>query len=248
MVFYFTATGNSKFIGEKISGKTGDSVIDIAACVRNGEYKFELSEGESLGFVVPVYFLGIPIIVTEFLKKLQVSGKPDYTYAVLNCGRSTGNAVKFFKTYLKLNAVYGIFAPGNYVPLYKMESNETLEKQLDKCEEDSAIIAEKVIRREQGTFNALKGPLPHTLTAFAYPMYKKGRRTKKFTVNSSCVHCGVCVKVCPRQAIKFESNKPAWTKPQCELCLACLHKCPAQAINYGKSVQRGRYHNTRVSY
>jgi len=68
MIFYFTATGNSKYIAEKIAAETSDRLIDIAECVQAGNFAFDLADGEAVGLVVPVYWFGIPMIVTEFLQ------------------------------------------------------------------------------------------------------------------------------------------------------------------------------------
>ena len=249
MIFYFTGTGNSKFVAEKIAQKTGDRVINITDCIQSGNFSFELAAGESFGVVVPVYFYGIPIIADEFLQKLKISAGQDfYSYAVLNCGGATGNAQKFLKKRHSFNAVYGIFTTGNYVPLHKTESDQVLKKQLDEAEENIAAMAERIVKKEVGTFNPVRGSLPRFLTAVGYPMYKHGRKTKKFSVNSDCSGCGLCKNVCPRHIVEMENGKPAWTAPQCELCLACLHRCPTAAINYGKkSKMNGRYTNPRTN-
>ena len=135
----------------------------------------------------------------------------------------------------------------NYAPLYKTESEENNVKQLDKVEAGVADIARTVEKKEAGYFNPFKGPLPRILTAIAYPVYKRGRKTNKFTVNNDCSSCGLCQRVCPRGVIRLENGKPTWTAKQCELCLACLHRCPTASINYGKkSYKNGRYVNPRV--
>jgi NAD-dependent dihydropyrimidine dehydrogenase PreA subunit/flavodoxin len=248
MIFYFTATGNSKFIAERIAAQTGDQIIDIAECVRAGNYDYVLADSEALGFVVPVYFYGIPIIVEEFLQKLHVPQK-HYAYAVLNCGGTAGNAESLLRRAFPVEAVFGIATVSNYVPLYPMESDSEIKTNLEKAEHEIDGIIRHIQSKRVGSFNAVKGNFPHLSTFVAYPLYKYGRKTGKFTANERCIGCGLCTKICPRKAIQISDGKPVWTIPQCEFCLGCLHRCPAAAINYGKkTAENGRYVNPWVQF
>lgn len=250
MIFYFTATGNGKYVAEKIAMKIGDKIIDIADCMKTNSYTYELSEGEAIGIVTPVYFFGVPMIVMEFLQKLKVSGEENfYSYVVLNCGGSTGRAEKFVKQVFSTKAIFGIMTVDNYVPMYKVESKEKIKKQLDIAEEITGKIVEHINRREVGTFNPYEGRFSNIISSLLYPIYKKGRKTHKFTANENCTGCGLCEKVCPRKAIQLEDGKPVWQIPECELCFDCLHRCPTSAINYGKkSEKNGRYINPRTNF
>jgi len=249
MIFYFTATGNSKFIADRIATATGDQTKNIAECVKAGQYLFELAEGERLGFVVPVYYYGTPTMVNEFMRKFEASPKTGvHTFVVLNCGGSTGDATRYIRKYLEIDALFGIKTVDNYVPLYKIVSDNAICEQLDAAEHEIDKIANMVKAGKQGAYNPVAGFLPQLVTPLIYPIYKNGRKTKKFKVNEKCTGCGQCKDICPCKAIGFsQDGKPVWSKPQCEICLACLHRCPAAAIEYGKSAGRGQYVNKRVT-
>lgn len=248
MVFYFTATGNSKYVADKIVSTTGEQAINIADCIKNNQYSFEIKSDESVGIVVPIYYYGIPMIATEFLSKLKIQSKASnyYTYAVLNCGGSTGDSARFIKNFIKPDAVYGVKMIDNYVPMFKQDSKEAIEKKLDEAEQALDKIATLINAKATGTYNPVVGQFPHLLTPIVYLMYKKGRKTKKFKVSDKYNGCGLCEEICPRKIIDCSSKKPVWTVHQCEECLACLHRCPTAAIDYGKSAGRGRYINPRV--
>ena len=250
MIFYFTGTGNSKFIAEKIAAQIGERVFDISDCMRKEQFAFSLEREERLGFVVPVYYFGLPIIVADFLKKLDLSANHShYTYAILNCGGTTGNAERQIPKAYKPDAVFGLVTVDNYVPMYKVVSDAEIKERLDKAEQAMEGIAERIQNRETGVFNPVEGSMAGLFTLLAYPLYKLGRKTHKFSANENCTCCGLCEKICPRRIISYENNKPVWKAGRCEQCLGCLHRCPASAINYGKKTAgRGRYVNPRVMF
>jgi len=250
MLFYFTGTGNSKFIADGIAAKIGERVLDISDCMRKEQFAFSLEREERLGFVSPVYYFGLPIIVVDFLKKLNLStNQSHYTYVILNCGGATGNAERQIPKAYKPDAVFGLVTVDNYVPMYKVVSDAEIKEQLDKAEQAMGGIVERIQNRETGTFNPVKGSMAGLLTLLAYSLYKHGRKTRKFHTNENCTGCGLCEKGCPREVITLENNKPVWKAGRCEQCLGCLHRCPTAAINYGKKTAgRGRYVNPRTKF
>ncbi len=45
-----------------------------------------------------------------------------------------------------------------------------------------------------------------------------------------CEGCGVCVEVCPMEAIKMEDGKAVVIKEECRNCRICIRACPEGAI------------------
>ena len=249
MIFYFTATGNGKYIAETIAAQTCDRIVNITDCVQAEQYAFALEKGEALGFVVPVYYVGIPMIAVEFLQKLKIAAEWDYySYAVLNCGGTAGNAEHILRRAFPVNAVFGIEMVSNYVPSYPMESEAEITACLEKAEHEIGTIIRHIQDKSVGSFNEVKGRFPRLTTFVGYPLYQHGRKTNKFTVSEACIGCGLCERICPRKAIQLTDGTPVWTIPQCEFCLGCLHRCPSAAINYGKqSAGNGRYVNPNTT-
>lgn len=80
MVFYFTGTGNSKYIAKKIAEALEEPLISIAEAYRNNEFTYELKENEKLGFVYPVHAWAPPTIVKRFIKKLNLKYTKNTAY------------------------------------------------------------------------------------------------------------------------------------------------------------------------
>jgi len=253
MIFYFSATGNSKYVAERIASATDDSVIFLRDAVRSRTYHYDISRETRIGFVFPVYYYGLPSIMNFFLDKLQLTGYSDqYVYVVLTCGGSTGDAAGQLAKILKkkgitLSAQFAVPMVDNYIPLSKMDSPEEIEKTLDAAEEYIDEARRAIRSKGCGDYNRCQGAVPGITTAAVYSAYARGRSTKPFVVTDSCVGCGLCQEICPCGAIRLEEGKPSWVKPQCVRCLGCLHRCPAKAIHWKKAGENnGRYYNPRV--
>ena len=99
MIYYFSATGNSKHAAEIIAEKTGDTAVSIVD-VFNGKAKIE-KNSEKTGIVFPVYFWGLPEIVKRFASLPEVKKSlGEYVFCVITCGANTGTADKMLEKFL----------------------------------------------------------------------------------------------------------------------------------------------------
>ena len=95
MIYYFTGTGNSLYVAQKLAGP-GEQIRSIIDSLENNEHHVDLADGEALGFVFPVYFYTVSDPVLDFVRKMTVSGA-SYVYAVIVCGASIGPAGGFLR-------------------------------------------------------------------------------------------------------------------------------------------------------
>lgn len=245
-IYYFTGTGNSLQIAEDLAEKIGDCIIEKIA-----GYDGKKVDGKVLCIVYPVYNWGIPLIIRDFLNKLNVS-EDTMIYAVANCGGLPGRALDMADDILrsrgrKLRGGFIIKMPGNYIIGYGAPSEKDQKKAFAKEKERVNYIAQcinnkKILPIEKSHFLVDR--------LFTNHFYKDvpgfHEDDKNFIVSDKCISCGLCAKRCPVGNITIKDGKPQWNH-NCELCMACLQSCPKEAINYGhKTVGRKRYLNPNV--
>lgn len=232
MVFYFSGTGNSYQAALAVCDP-GEQPIDMAACLRGERFRFAPDAEESVGFVCPVYFGGLPGVVADFLGRLLLERPPRYCYAVLTCGGGSYAAAEQLSKALhargvRLHAAFTVVMPENYVLMFRVPNAAEQEGILAAAAARLREVRSAVERREKsGLHVTVRDRL---ITAGLYPAYVHGRKTAKFFADDHCVGCGVCAKRCPVGAITMVNGRPKWTAARCTQCMACL-RC--NAVQYG---------------
>ncbi len=248
-IYSFSGTGNSLQVAKEIGSKFNDSkVISINSRLMSGSIK---AQSKTVGIVFPVYFAGVPVMVADFINKIDLS-EVDYIFSVTTCGEpfssraSTDCRNLFKKRGEKLDASFNIKMPGNYIIMYESKNDKFKKGCFDS-------LGEKV----DTIFDIVKSSKKHhdgdnivvkTLGPLLYKYFTKTlkNKDKKFTVEDSCTGCGICEKVCPANNIKVDGN-PSW-HGNCEQCLACIQYCPKESIQFGKGTKkRKRYVNPFVN-
>ncbi|HEX3046158.1 MAG TPA: EFR1 family ferrodoxin [Bacillota bacterium] len=259
-LFYFTGTGNSLMVARDLADELGGAkLISIARAIQKPE--IDLMD-ECIGFVFPVYFADLPLMVREFIGKLQFNST-QYVFAIVNCGAIAGNALYrvselLGKQGIELAAGFQLALPDNYIVKFNAPAASTQEKQFKReklkvKEIAAAIKAKQRLGIEGVPFNfIIRCLIPVYNRVFGIETDSK-RAAKihhdagNFRVDDRCNSCNRCQSVCPVGNIKMESGKPKW-QGHCEQCLACIHWCPQQAIEYGnKTSHRKRYKNPTVT-
>ncbi|MEG0453899.1 MAG: EFR1 family ferrodoxin, partial [Bacteroides sp.] len=74
MIFYFSGTGNSKWVAQQLADVQQERLVFIPDALRSATTEFSLQEEEKVGFVFPIYSWGPPPIVLEFIHQLVLYG------------------------------------------------------------------------------------------------------------------------------------------------------------------------------
>jgi flavodoxin len=245
MIFYFSGTGNSKHIADKISDHTSERLVYMSENIIEKNEAYEIGVNERIGFIFPVYWYCMPTIVEKFIGQLKLSGyQNQYVYAIASYGIAAGNVMDrlaeiLSKKQLKLNGIFGVRMVDNYVIGYNIINSDKQRDILNSAEAEIEKIMSMIGRRDNVEYiNKGKIAFVTPLTGYAY---RKTNHTKKFFATQACNSCSQCERSCPCNAIHMVSGKPMW-KGDCTFCLKCIHGCKQSAIQYGKSTEdRDRY-------
>ena len=234
MIYYFSGTGNSRWIAEQLAAKTGDVAQNLVR-----QTTIPSLDGMTVGLVFPVYAWGVPEPVLDFVKQLR--GKPVFSFGVCSCGGEAGLAMAKLSHVFHLDSAYSIRMPNNYVMGSELENADNIGATIAEAKERLDWIAAQVIAK-QPVMDVHSGSLAWVKTnLFNIGFNKAGRTTSPFFVTDKCISCGICARDCPANTITIVEGKPKWGQ-KCYQCTACINLCPTRAIEYGKgTAARGRY-------
>lgn len=245
MVLYFTGTGNSRYIAQRIAVALGDELLSMNDRIRAGDHS-PVTSGERLVIVTPTYAWRIPRIVRDWLAETDFSCGAQ-AWFVMTCGSEIGNAAGYNRTLcqekqLTYMGTAQIIMPENYIAMFNAPLAEEARQIVARAEPDIdrviSVIAENqafTLPRNNLYDRFMSGPVNPIFYSFFV-------KANAFTVGDACTGCGQCARLCPMNNITIQNGKPVWGG-DCTHCMACICRCPVEAIEYGKkSVDKPRYH------
>ena len=235
MIYYFSGTGNSKWIAEQLASIMGDRAVNMVECSQ-----VQSMDNQTIGIVFPIYAWAAPGAVLRFVKKLE--GKPAFTFAVCSCGGEAGYAMEKLNAIFPLNSRYSVVMPSNYIMGADVESEDIIASKIAKAKNQVGIIAAQ-LNVKQSVVDVNYGKLSWIKSNLAnYGFNTFGRSTKPFYITDKCTSCGQCAEECPANTIRIVEGKPHYLSKKCYMCTACINRCPVMAIEYGKATcLRSRY-------
>lgn len=245
MILYFTGTGNSRYIAERIAVALGDELLSMNDRIKAGAHS-PVETDERLVIVTPTYAWRIPRIVWDWLTETDFPCGAQ-TWFVMTCGSEIGNAAKYNRVLcqekqLTYMGTAQIVMPENYIAMFNAPQAEEARQIVARAEPDidrviSAIRAGQEFTPPRNNLydRFMSGPVNPIFYSFFV-------KANAFTAGSTCTGCGQCARLCPMNNITVQNGKPVWGG-NCTHCMACICRCGAEAIEYGKkSLGKPRYH------
>ncbi|MGG7177453.1 EFR1 family ferrodoxin [Clostridium paraputrificum] len=240
-IYYFSATGNSLYVAKKIKDAVGDcELISIPTALENCDFNID---DDVIGFVYPIHCGSLPIVVEEYISKLNVNNNT-YIFAI---GVTGGGGAK--DSFPHINELLGTKGElsnyttvkyiSNYTRAGKNPTKERALKAIKLYDPEIDTFIESITQREIKKVDYRRGGKLY------YNSWKKWfkNKDKAFNVNDDCIGCEMCKAICPVQDIEMVDNKPVWLG-KCTDCMGCINICPKKAINIGnRTLKKDRYRN-----
>lgn len=248
MIFYFTATGNSRLVASELAHLLQQEAYDLTAVLPD-----TFHHNETVGIVCPVHAWGVPSIMPALLQKICLPlQRADYIYVILCCGDDIGYADNHIRKMLASidvvpDALFSMCMPNTYVALPGFDV-DTLSQQQHKLENARKRIENiaTIVEDRRVTTNVVRGRMAHFKSG---PLHWAFNRflieDSYFRVNkTACTQCKRCAAACPLGNIRLQPY-PTWNH-HCLTCFACYHVCPHHAINFRLSGgKKGQYHTPK---
>ncbi|HHT22258.1 MAG TPA: hypothetical protein GXZ87_02945 [Bacteroidales bacterium] len=237
-IFYFSSTGNSLYIAEKIKAELGGEIRYIP------KFKGDVDYYDRIIIVSPIHSFGLPTLVDNFIANMK-SAKP--LYIVLNCGGMRANAPYFAyqlckEKGLNIRSVQVVMMPEIYTLTFSQPKWATKMVLRKAPKRIKSVIA--TIRDDKEII------IPKPKKDKWTPKYLENRKNwhmlaTHFSTTTDCNDCKKCIRICPVNNIKHENGRIVFGE-KCVACLSCYHRCPEKAIVYLDKRKKDRYINPDI--
>lgn len=205
MILYFSATGNSKYLANKLGDRLNDEVVDLFAYMREGRHETFISD-KPFVLVSPTYSWRVPRFLSVYLSKCNFRGlygiRMPENYVMLFdleadevnrriIGEST-REIEQISTYIKNKETFPKKKVGLLGKLQSALINPIFFKFIVK---DRDFYA---------TDKCISCGLCKNVCVLNNISYEKG----KPVWNGTCTHCAACISKCPVSAIEYGKKTP----------------------------------------
>ena len=244
--FYFSGTGNTKFVTEFLLDKLS-CAFDVKAWDIMGKCDFarEIGEADVVLIAFPIYGSAPPIPMRNFAVKYsaQLRGK---TVAIAETQYffSGDGAASIGRTLQKNGAIVAYAEhfnmPNNLADnsFFKVRNGGELHGIMDKVTHRMEAFANKIISGKK--FRRGFNPLSHAVGYYGqrkwWRLHENAKRSQLKVDSNRCVGCGLCVKNCPTNNLIL-GDGCAKGQDRCVFCYRCINLCPKNAITlFGSKV------------
>ncbi len=201
MIFYFSATGNTKWAAEQLAAATGEQLYSISELIRADHCVFHLQETERIGFCFPVHGWRPPMPVCDFLTRIKIANATGhFCFALCTAGDTIGETMRILQQDLAVaglhaEGLYSLLMPNTYVglPFMTVDSKETAHRKLKVAAEEISRYVTDIVNRRAGS-RLHVGRWPRINSRWLGEWFIRNALTDRpFRVNNErCIRCGRC--------------------------------------------------------
>lgn len=164
MIFYFSATGNTRWAALRLSQALREQLFFVPEAMAHPQ-EYHLKPGERLGFVFPVHGWRVPAFMREFISQVVIHAPATpYAYCLCTAGDSVGDTLSYLRQSIQRNAslrslgvedvssAWSLIMPESYVglPFMDVDKPEREREKKQRAAERLTGIVESVLERREG--------------------------------------------------------------------------------------------------
>ena len=193
MILYFSGTGNSKYVAQRMAEALNQSLLSMNDRIRSHDTS-PVETDERLVIVTPTYAWRIPRLVRDWLLETEFPGAAQ-AWFIMTCGSEIGHAGRYNRSLCQTKGLTDmgtaqIVMPENYIAMFDAPQAEEARRIVAKAQPD--IDRSIAAVREGRPF-----PPPHDRL---YDRFMSGPvnpifyacfvKSSVFTVSEACTGCG----------------------------------------------------------
>jgi len=233
LIFYFSGTGNTKYIAEMFAEKMGAEPHSIEEKIAPSAL---ISNHDTIAFCYPIYGSRVPRIMRDFVTSIRPELKDKKIIIFCTQMLFSGDGARAFTdlfTPEKIDVIYAEhfsmpdnicnFAP---LPLASKKSHKRYKLRAERKMNTACENIKNGVIKKRG-FNTISKALGLLQGVFLPKMEERAR--KDVRINQDCNRCKICVSVCPMNNLT-KADKKIQQNGNCTLCYRCVNLCPQKAI------------------
>jgi len=231
-IIYFSPTKGTEKVSKAIAKGTGLKTDEYNFTYISSAPRTPVFKNDELVLIgLPVYYGRIPYVCLNYLKSLKAHNTPCILLAVY--GNRHYDDILAEMEDIALKQGFLPMAAAAFLAQHSYTSNLAFgrpgSEDLKKAEIFGKVIIAKLSKNGICAlpYNTIPGTRPYK------PYGKNNAPVPEFSpvINENCVKCGVCVKVCPAEAVTNDGGVINTDKNKCITCRACAINCEHKAID-----------------
>lgn len=242
-IFYFSGTGNTWLMADRINNRLKEEGID-SSC-----YSIETLDKEAIQDIVketdhliigyPIYGSEAPRPMQEFIDELSRSKDKKPVSVFCTQAFASGDGANYLEKKL-LSKNYTLtqtkeFKLSNnfYIPVFVRAFKVGDQEKINKRKENAfskaerfiiAIVKQEIYVKKVSLIGKFLGDFQRKEVD---DLIKKVNNA--FLIDDTCIHCNLCVSLCPVNNIKEVENQIVIGE-KCVACMRCYQACPKSSI------------------
>ena len=233
ILFYFSGTGNSKYIAEYFCRATSAECRSIEESM---DADALIAAHDAIAFCYPIYGSCVPRLMREFVTAHVDALQPKKLIIFCTQLLFSGDGARALTDLMPGSAERVVYAEHFRMPnnicnfgMLSVKNGAQNAKKLRAAERKMQRACKNIqsgVVKKRG-FNWFSKLLGMSQNLF-WPKMEETYRSS-VQVDPDCIQCGLCVKQCPSNNLTLGKNGIE-QRDNCIVCYRCVNSCPKQAI------------------